>query len=910
MGFPGGRRVLVLAMPVLLATAGIATWAPVLPAQAVSGWHAGGSSLLGPPQFVTRSQALPSRAPHGSSPRHVKSRTAYDAAKQQPTASGASAIRTVEPMSSASGRTPQQAQALTAGFPLMSRDQEKAAFPSQSVEPPDTAVAAGTVNLLEMVNETGSVWDKATGTAVGTAFDLNAFPFAVPAGFAITDPRVLFDASTSTWIATATAFKNSAPIGFEAYIATATGPDPGAVTWIKHIIYTSTTDLCDQPKLGMSDDKLVVACDLYNGTKFDGVDIMVMSRSQIESGQARPRISRFGPNTAAFSVVPAVSQSATTTAYMAYNLGQQPNAPTPNLGVLAAIGDPTIDQTLPGGVHVDEIDVAITPTTVPPRAPQAGLTCTPSATPPNGCIETNDDRLLTAAWKDGRLWAAGNDGCVPQGDASTRACLRMFRINTSQWPGVTVEQDGDVGVASGYLYYPSLTLDAFGNAVIAYSQSSSTMYPTAVAVDFLTNFGALGSAVPIVAGAAGYPGTRWGDYSSAVPDPQNPADIWVAGEYAASGTPGNWGTGARRLAVQPMITDLTPTTGSPAGMQMVTIRGNYFQAGASVVFGSTPAPSVTVVDSSTLQVTTPAGTPGATVPVSVKNADGSASAASFNYAYLFGVYTLDGYGGIHPDGGSPAQSGAPYWPGWTIARSAVLLPGATGGYVLDGYGGIHAFGNAPVPGPADAAYFGFDIARDIALMPGSTSAGASGYVLDGWGGLHPFHAGGAAPQLAATRGTPYWKNWDIAKRIVIVNSGEGGYVLDGWGGLHAFGIGTQPAPPSDPNHAFWPNWSIARDVVLLPGSTSSSAPGFILDGYGGLHPFNFGSTTATITGAPYFAGNDFAKAVRLSPAATTGNIQGWVMDAWGGLHSFGGAATISPSAYWPNWRIAAKLMAQ
>jgi hypothetical protein len=34
------------------------------------------------------------------------------------------------------------------------------------------------------------------------------------------------------------------------------------------------------------------------------------------------------------------------------------------------------------------------------------------------------------------------------------------------------------------------------------------------------------------------------------------------------------------------------------------------------------------------------------------------------------------------------------------------------------------------------------------------------------------------------------------------------------------------------------------------------------------------------------------------------------MDAWGGLHSFGGAATISPSAYWPNWRIAAQLMAQ
>jgi IPT/TIG domain-containing protein len=900
-----GRYAHVLAVPLLLASFGIVASVPALPVHAISAWHAGRSSVLGAPQRVTRSQAAASSASRVSPPHHVKNRTAY-----QPAASGASAIRTVAPTSSASGRAPQQAQPLTNGFALMSRDQQAAAFPSQaSIEPPDTMVAAGTVNLLEMVNETGSVWDKGTGNAVGTAFDLNAYPFAVPTGFLITDPRVLFDASTSTWIATATAFKiATTPYGFEAYIATTTGTDPGTSTWIKHVIYTSTTDLCDQPKLGMSDDKLVVACDLYNGTRFDGADIIVLSRSQIEAGQAGSRVSTFGPNTSAFSVVPAVSQSATTTAFMAYNLGQQPNAPTPNLGVVAAIGDPTIDQNLAGGVHVDEIDASITPTTVPPLAPQAGTTCNPSVAPPDGCIETNDDRLLSATWKDGMLWTAGNDGCVPQGDATTRACLRLFRIDTTQWPGVTVELDGDIGLAGSYLYYPAVTLDAFDNAVIAYSQSSTTMYPSAVAVDFLTSFGALGTAVPIVAGAAPYPnpGVRWGDYSSAVPDPQNPADIWVAGEYSASGNADNWGTGARRLAVQPMITDLTPTTGPPAGGQTVIIHGNYFQSGATVMFGSTPAATATTIDSSTIQATTPPGTLGTTVAVSVHNPDGSVSGSSFTYVYLTGIYTLDGYGGIHPDGGSTPMSGAPYWAGWKIARSSVMLADGSGGYVLDGYGGIHAFGSAPTPLMRDAPYFGFDIARDIVLLPGSSSGGARGYVLDGWGGLHPFHAGGLALPLAATA-TPYWKNWDIAKRVVLLGSGDGGFVLDGWGGLHPFGIGLSAAPTLDPNHAYWPNWNIARDLVLLPGSTATSAPGLVLDGYGGLHPFNFGGA---VTGAAYFAGNDFALAVRVSPAATTGNLQGWVMDAWGGLHAFGGAGPISPSAYWPNWRIAAQLMVQ
>jgi hypothetical protein len=915
MRFLSGRRAPVLVVSVVLASFGMALSAPTVTASTARTWHAAPGATLGTTERVTRSNAPVRRALPPALPRHVKDRAALEAAKQAPAASGAAAIRTLAPTSSLTGPRPQQAQALTNGFPLMSRDQEKAAFPGQNVEPPDTQVAAGTVNLLEMVNETGSVWDKATGAAVGTAFDLNSFPFTVPAGFAITDSRVLFDASTSTWIATASAFKTTTPVGYETYIATASGIDPGAftTTWIKHVIYTSTSDLCDQPKLGMSDDKFVVACDLYNGTTFDGAEILVMSRSQIESGQAGPRISRFGPTTAAFSVVPAVSQSSTTTAFMAYNLGEQPNhVLTPTLGVLAAIGDPTVDQSQPAGVQVFETTAPINPTTDPPNAQQPGTTTCTVGTQTNGCIATNDDRLLSATWKDGFLWLAGNDGCVPQGDAVTRACARLFRINTTQWQpatlgsSVVVEQDGDISVASTSVYYPALSLDAFGNALVAYSQSSSTMYPSAVAVDFLTSFGALGSAVPIVAGTANYPGARWGDYSSAVPDPQNPADIWVAGEYGATGNPGNWGTGARRLAVQPMLSDLTPTTGTPAGQQTVTIRGSYFQPGVAVFFGSAPAPSVNRIDSSTIQATTPGGIPGSTVAVSVRNPDGSVSGSSFTYVYLLSAYTLDGYGGIHPDGGSPPMTGAPYWAGWKIARSAVMLADGSGGYVLDGYGGIHPFGNAPAPIQRDVSYFGFDIARDLVLLPGSSSAGASGYVLDGWGGLHPFHSG-TVQQAAPASATPYWKNWDIGKRVVVLGSGDGGYVMDGWGGVHPFGIGTHAPPVIDPNHAYWQGWDIARDLVLLPGSTAVSAPGLILDGYGGLHPFNF---SGTVTGAAYFAGNDFALAARIAPTATTGNLQGWVMDAWGGLHAFGGAGVISPSPYWPNWRVAAQFMLQ
>ena len=107
------------------------------------------------------------------------------------------------------------------------------------------------------------------------------------------------------------------------------------------------------------------------------------------------------------------------------------------------------------------------------------------------------------------------------------------------------------------------------------------------------------------------------------------------------------------------------------------------------------------------------------------------------------------------------------------------------------------------PPPVGAAYFGWDIARDVVLTPGSTSSHAAGYGLDGWGGLHPF-GGAAAPNSA-----PYWKRWDIAKRVKLPD-GSGGYVLDGWGGLHPFGVGTSSPPRAITDTAYWPNWNIAR----------------------------------------------------------------------------------------------------
>lgn len=253
------------------------------------------------------------------------------------------------------------------------------------------------------------------------------------------------------------------------------------------------------------------------------------------------------------------------------------------------------------------------------------------------------------------------------------------------------------------------------------------------------------------------------------------------------------------------------------------------------------------------------------------------------------MVTLDAFGGSYGDGSTPSMAGTGfnYWT-WRIARAVALLPDGSGGYMLDGFGGLHPFGTAG-PAPASAYWRGWDIARDIVLLPGSTASAPQGYVLDGFGGIHPF---GGAP---ATVGTPYWKGWDIAKRMVLLSDGSGGYVLDGWGGLHPFAVGNNPMPPAVTT-AYWRGWNIARDVALTPGSTASNLSGVTLDGFGGIHPF--GSARAVQGAIAYWPSWDIARGVRLSPQSTAAQPQGWVLDGYGGLHAFGGAPAVQNDIYW------------
>jgi hypothetical protein len=523
---------------------------------------------------------------------------------------------TVAPATASATTTSATTATVTTGFPVWSSYQSQTIF-TQGWTPPDTQLAAGPADLMEMINDVGSVWSKAG--SLKSSFDLNAF-FMVPSGQTFSDPRVVYDAPSGRWFATGLSFTSS--YGSQIYIAVSSTSDPSAI-WTVYSGDSSSTVLHDQPKVGVSADKVVMAWnDFLSGASFQGSVIWVIQKSDLLLAGS-PTISGVGPDGSRPSIAPAQNLSYPTTATTAYAVYNN----SPNVGLLTITGTPRT-----GNVAMSESDPYMGATATPPRADQPGSP---------GSIATNDTRFLTAAWQGGTLWTSANDGC------GTVVCARLVAVSTSASPpSVTFSQD--LTSAGGDLYYPAVTMDQSGDMVAVYTVSSTLTYPSVRVIGATLS----GSTYTLLSGQTvnsgqniySYgscltsPPCRWGDYSGAAVDPSNPNDVWVTGEYSASNAvvSNNWGTYTARLTLSAPATPDFGVSASPAS-QTVT-------AGQSTSYTTTVVSSGGFSSAVTLAASPPiAGVTYSFNPSSVTPANGSATSmltVSSSPSTPAGTYTL------------------------------------------------------------------------------------------------------------------------------------------------------------------------------------------------------------------------------------------------------------------------------
>ncbi len=369
-----------------------------------------------------------------------------------------------------------------------------------------------------VANIAGIIYLK-NGAIARSTFSLADF-FNVPVASEIGDPEVMFDAASGRWFASSIVAPNNVEF------AVSTSDDPTGT----FNLYTVSggSSFPDQPFIGTNNDKFVISVNAFTN-HFLGAEFWVFSKAELVNGASSVDFVQFGPVAGLFSAHPARHLSSTTNFYLVSVAFGSATSAT----LLTVTGVP------PGPVSVATTSIPVNPINNPPKATQ----------PTTGIkLNTNDDRVLSAVWESNTLWFSSNDGCVPNGDAKIRSCVRLIELSTSG-SSATKLQDFDYAVANTYLFYPAVSLSQ-GKLVLVFGETSQMVFPSLLVTGRLPTDPAktLAGAVVIKAGTANDESTRYGDYFGAATDPAG-GSFWVTGEYRVSEIFQNWSNAIAQVQI-------------------------------------------------------------------------------------------------------------------------------------------------------------------------------------------------------------------------------------------------------------------------------------------------------------------------------------------------------------------------
>jgi IPT/TIG domain len=709
--------------------------------------------------------------------------------------------------------------------------------------PPDTQIAVSPTQVVEAVNTAALVMDHSGGSA--SEYDLatvwNTLEPGIESTQSISDPRIVWDAESQRWFVSMVIYDDAlfASTGQAASahswigLAVSTGTAPTA--WTAYVLQSPAGILLDQPILGVNSDKITASSDNFDftsaSTPFVGSQLWVANKAEMLSAAATLDVAASNADANAFGYAPAVSRSATTTEYVAYNnFGAQPQA----VSVIALDGVPGVST-----VTMTQHDIVICP---PPTCaatdPQTGIP--PAVAQPGSgvTVDAGDDRMDNAVWKNGRLYTAGSTGFdIGLGPQSA---LYVAAVDTGP---LTLHDFDYLYSALGTSFtFPGVDVDANGLEFISFSRGSSSTYMSAGAFAYNVSTGALMSAGILHGGAGtswydcgcGTP-ARWGDYNGAAVDPANPREVWTAGEFAATASAhDNWGTVLNRLTVSaPTISAVSAHSSRTDGGTTVTVTGSEFDpASTTVFFGGAAGTTAQWLDDRHVVAISPPHAAGA-VDVVTGTVFGSSGPLSNAFAYL-----------------EP-----PISPGyWMVARDGGIFPFADAlNHSYGSTGGQHL--NAPIVGMAP------------------THSGNGYLLVASDGGIFPFgdgihHSYGSTGNIRL--------NQPIVG-MAMTRSGNGYWLVAADGGIFPFGDALQ--------HSYGSTGGIRLNQPILGMVRTASGNGYWLVARdGGIFPFgdavfhSYGSTGGIHLNQPI-----------VGMAALTDGNGYWLVAADGGIFPFGEA---------------------
>lgn len=401
--------------------------------------------------------------------------------------------------------------------------------------PPDPIIAAGSSHVIVAVNDDVRIYNK-WGTETGS-FDANTFFGTSDFLF---DPKVAYDPWRSRYLILFVRRNDATRESWWTLAVSKTStPTANASDWWQYDFEdeAGTTRWVDYPQLGFGDNAVTLTGYLIRWASPDESygKIKILNKDQIYNGLGA----------GAWNFTDLESDGSNDTHIMPAQMWSYGG-----VDYLMSTKRTGSDKLTVRRITWTGADWATRWSNPPSSSPEV-RTIASYATPPDAALPNNataldtiDCRLLSGTYNQGFFYASQPLALNWAGQGN-RASVRVYRVKVNVNPSV-VEID-QFGAAGWDYYYPAISHNGDGDAMIVYNRSSSTVAPQVRMTAWRATDATVEGGVLVRSSAAAtyqvidnQGRNRWGDYLGAALDPVDQKTVWMVGEHAITNT--NWGT--------------------------------------------------------------------------------------------------------------------------------------------------------------------------------------------------------------------------------------------------------------------------------------------------------------------------------------------------------------------------------
>jgi hypothetical protein len=405
---------------------------------------------------------------------------------------------------------------------------------SVAAAPPDTNIAVGPSDVVELVNTDLAVFNKANGSVRYGPVSINTVWSGFGGGCQTNndgDPIVEYDSMANRWVISQFSVTTTP---YLQCVAVSTTGDP---TGNYNRYSFQYNDFPDYPKLSVWPDAYYITFNMFaGGTSFSGGQACAYDRASMLAGASATQ-QCFNLGTTFGGLLPSDLSGS-----------RQPPAGSPNyilaLGANAnelAFWKFHTDWTTPGNTTFTG------PSTIATAAYSmacAGGTCIPQAGTSQQLDSLADRLMYRLAYRNfGDHEALVVNHSVTAGSS---VGVRWYELRSpSTTP--TIFQQGTYAPDSSSRWMGSIAMDQAGNMGLGFSVSSASLHPEIHYTGRLAGdaLGTMGQGEGTIFNGAGSQNgglSRWGDYSAMSIDPSDDCTFWYANQYLSATGSFNWST--------------------------------------------------------------------------------------------------------------------------------------------------------------------------------------------------------------------------------------------------------------------------------------------------------------------------------------------------------------------------------